>query len=109
MPYNDRIEWFGAQDITADYPSSRLVQVGGENFTFNSQVQISVIGVGKGTRFVAPVIMVDGIDSEDRNPRPLTTWFDAEGRLCVWTRNDVDEWLKEQVLSYYHSVSAFGS
>ena len=100
MLNNGRLDFFGAKDITAsDAPIE--VRLGGNEFTMNSRVHISIIEVGKGNRFLPPMIQVDGLDPEQRVKQTVFTWFDEDRRLCVAFHAEHDEWLKEQATSYY--------
>ena len=47
----------------------------------NSRLHISIIAVGKGNRFAAPLIQIDGLDKDEETKQTVFTWFDEDGRL----------------------------
>ena len=67
----------------------------------NSKVHISIVAVRKEDRYLLAMIQIEGLVSTDQVPPTVKTWFDDEGRLCVWSRADHDEWLKGEVMSFY--------
>lgn len=100
MVNDDKLEFFGAKDITApDDPIS--VTFDKENLTLNSQIHISIIAVGKGHRYLQPIIQVDGLDQFGNGKQTVFTEFDEEGRLQILFHSEHDDWLEEQVMSYY--------
>ena len=100
MLNNGQLDFFGAKDITAsDAPLK--VKVGGDDFTMNSKVHISIIAVGKGNKFALPMIQIDGLDPVEQAKQTVFTWFDEKKRLCVAFHSAHDEWLEEQAISYY--------
>ena len=102
MLNDGKLDFFGAKDITAP-DSPTFVRLGKGDLTMNSKVHISIILVGKESRYLPPMIMIEGLDPTGQVPRTVSTWFDDEGRLCVWFRADLDEWLKAEAMSYYES------
>ena len=100
MTDGQRLDFFGALDITAT-GGPLDVEVGGPGLTFNSKVHISVILIFKGNRFALPFIVVEGLGPRGPANQAVFTDFDAEGRLRLFFRSDLDEWLREQVMSYY--------
>ena len=100
MLNDGKLDFFGAKDITAcDTPLK--VSLGRDDFTMNSKVHISIIAVGKGNRFLSPMIQIDGLDPAEQTKQTVFTWFDEDGRLSVAFHSAHDEWLKEQATSYY--------
>ena len=100
MLYNEKLEWFGAKDIAAsDEPIS--VRVGGDTFTMNSRLHISIIAVGKGNWMLRPMIQIDGLDPVGNGRQTVFTQFDDEGRLRVLFHAEHDDWLREQAIAYY--------
>ena len=82
MLNDDKLDFFGAKDITASgVPIS--VTFDKSDLTMNSQIHISVIAVGKGNRFLQPIIQVDGLDPVGNGRQTVFTDFDEEGRLRV--------------------------
>ena len=105
MLNNGKLDAFGAKDITAsDAPLE--VKFGGPDFTMNSKVHISIVAVGKNSRFAAPMVQIDGLDPEEKTKQTVFTWFDKEGKLCVACQSDHDEWLKQQADAYYQRYAA---
>ena len=102
MLNNERLDIFGAKDITAsDAPSTVSLKM--EEFTMNSKIHISMIAVGKGGRFASPLIQIDGLDPAGQTRQLAFTDFDEEGRLRVFFHAEHDQWLEEQAMSYYQS------
>ena len=101
MVYNGKLEFFGAKDITA--PEGELsVSVGGPNFTMNSDVHISIIGVGKGTKYLTPMVQIDGLDPKKKAKQTVFTEFRDDGRLWVAFEAAYDDWLTEQAILYFN-------
>ena len=100
MTDGQRLHFFGALDITAS-GGPLDVEVGGPGLTFNSKVHISVILIFKENRFALPFIVVEGLGPGGPANQAVFTDFDEEGRLRLFFRSDLDEWLREQVMSYY--------
>ena len=87
-------------DITAsDAPIE--ISLDRDNFTMNSKVHVSIIVVGKGNKFMSPMIQIDGLDPAERAKQTVLTWFSDDGRLCVAFHAAHDNWLREQAVSYY--------
>ena len=106
MPVKGKLEFFGAKDITAsEEPIS--VKYGKDDLTMNSQIHISIIAVGKGNRYLRPLIQIDGLDPEGQGRQTVFTQFDDEGRLCILFHSEHDEWLQEQVFSLYEQHAPF--
>ena len=100
MLNDGKLDLFGAKDITAsDTPVT--VTLGREDFSMNSKVHISIIAVGKGGKFMSPMIQIDGLDPTGQVNQLAFTDFDEEGRLRVFFHAQHDDWLKEQSLSLY--------
>ena len=94
------LDFFGAKDITSsDAPME--ISFSRDDFTMNSKIHISIIAIGKGNRFVTPMIQIDGIDDSGETKQTVVTWFDDEGRLCVFFHGEHEKWLEEQAMSYY--------
>ena len=105
MLHDGRLDFFAAKDITAsDLPSE--VKIAGDGFTMNSKINISIIAVGREGRFLAPMIQIDGLDPTGQGRQTASTWFNEEGRLCVWFQSAHDEWLREQAIDYYQRNAA---
>ena len=82
MTGGEQLDWFAAKDITAsDAPVS--LRVGGKDFTMDSTAHITILTVGVGNRYLAPIIQIDGLDPKGRATPTVFTDFDEEGRLCV--------------------------
>ena len=96
----DRLEFFGARDILATDEPLRI-SVGGEGFTMNSKVHVSIIAVGKGTKFLAPMIQIDGLDPLAEAKQTVFTDFDESGRLRVYFHAKHEDWLKQQAMDLY--------
>ena len=100
MLNNGKLQFFGSKDITAaDGPVT--VRVGGPGFTMNSSVHVSIIGVGKGRRYLSPIVQIDGLDPEKRAKQTVFTKFGEDGRLWVAFEAAYDEWLAEQARAYF--------
>ena len=98
MLNNGKLDFFGAKDITSsDEPIS--VTIG--DLAMNSKVNMSIIGVGKGNRYVLPLIQIDGVDPTDEGRQTVFMDFDDEGRLQVFFNAEHDKWLEEQATSYF--------
>ena len=101
MLNNDKLDFFGAKDITAsDEPMS--VTFDKDDLTMNSHVHVSILAVGRGSRFLEPMIQVDGLDPVGNGRQTVFTDFDEEGRLQVLFHSEHDDWLEEQAMSYYN-------
>ena len=100
MLNDEKLDFFGAKDITAP-DSPTFVRLGKGDLTMNSKVHISIIAVGKENRYLPAMIQIEGLVPTDQVPPTVNTWFDDEGRLCVWSRADHDEWLKGEAMSFY--------
>ena len=100
MTDGQRLDFFGALDITAT-GGPLDVEVGGPDLTFNSKVHISIILLFQENRFAVPFIVVEGLGPGGPANQAVFTDFDEEGRLRLFFRSDLDEWLREQVMSYY--------
>ena len=99
---NEKLDIFGAKDITAsDAPSTLALNM--QDFTMNSKIHISMIAVGKGGRYASPLIQIDGLDPAGQTKQLAFTDFDEEGRLRVFFHAEHDRWLEEQAMSYYQS------
>ena len=104
MMNQGKLDFFGAKDITA--PSDPVsVTIGKDDLTMNSQIHVSIIAVGKGHRFLQPMIQVDGLDAAGQGSQTVFTDFDTEGRLRVLFHADHDGWLEGQAMSYYKERS----
>ena len=101
MVNGDKLDFFGAKDIT---PSDYSVDVtfNRDDLTMNSQVHVSILAVGKGNRFLQPIIQLDGLDPVGDGRQTVFTDFDEAGRLRVLFRSEHDDWLEEQAMSYYY-------
>ena len=102
MLNDEKLDFFGAKDITAP-DSPTFVRLGEGDLTMNSKVHISIILVGRESRYLPAMIQIEGIVPTNQMPPTVTTWFDDEGRLCIWSRADHDEWLKGEAMSFYES------
>ena len=102
MLNDGKLDFFGAKDITAsDDPISITFRSG--ELTMNSRVHVSIIAVGHGNRLLHPIIQIDGLDPAEDGRQTVFTDFDDDGRLRVMFHSQHDEWLTEQVKSYYES------
>lgn len=100
MLNDGKLAFFGAKDITAP-DSPTFVRLGKGDLTMNSKVHISIILVGRENRYLTAMIQIEGLVPTDEKPPTVTTWFDDEGRLCIWSRTDHDEWLMGEAMSFY--------
>ena len=100
MLNNGQLDFFGAKDITASDEPSQF-EVGGRDFTMNSNVHISIIAVGKGGRFASPLIQIDGLDPAEQAKQTVFTWFNEDRRLCVAFNAAHDEWLTAEAKTYF--------
>ena len=99
MLNNGKLDFFGAKDITSsDEPISVTI---GNDLTMNSRVNMSIIGVGRGNRYMLPLIQIDGLDPTDHGRQTVFMDFDEEGRLRVFFNAEHDKWLEEQATSYF--------
>ena len=100
MVNGDKLDFFGAKDIT---PSAYSVDVtfNRDDLTMNSQVHVSILAVGKGNRFLQPIIQLEGLDPLGNGRQTVFTDFDEAGRLHVLFHSEHDDWLEEQAMSYY--------
>ena len=100
MLNNGKLDFFGAKDITSsDAPVK--ISLSKDDFTMNSKIHISIIAVGKGSRFGSPIVQIDGIDGAEETKQTVFTRFDDKGRLWVACHAENDKWLEEQAMSYY--------
>ncbi|WP_423918879.1 hypothetical protein [Candidatus Poriferisodalis sp.] len=100
MPTRDRLEFFGARDITADDRPWRT-EIHAEDLSMNSQIHVSIIAVHKGNMFMRPLIQIDGLDPSGSGRQTVFTDFDDEGHLRILFHAEHDKWLEEQVKEYY--------
>ena len=100
MMADRQLDFFGAKDINSpsDAPSQFAIQR--DDFTMNSKVHMSLIGVRKGNQLAPPLIVIDGIDSTEESKHMAFTWFDDVGRLVVAINSEFDHWLQQQVEAY---------
>ena len=99
MLNNGKLDFFGAKDITSsDEPISVTI---GNDLTMNSSVNMSIIGVGRGNRYMLPLIQIDGLDPTDHGRQTVFMDFDEEGRLRVFFNAEHDKWLEDQATSYF--------
>ena len=99
MLNNGKLDFFGAKDITSsDEPISVTI---GNDLKMNSRVNMSVIGVGRGNRYMLPLIQIDGLDPTDHGRQTVFMDFDEEGRLRVFFNAEHDKWLEEQATAYF--------
>ena len=77
------------------------MRVGGDTFTINSRLHISIVAVGKGNLMLPPMIQIDGLDPVGNGRQTVFTQFDDEGRLRVLFHAEHDDWLREQAIAYY--------
>ena len=95
-----QLDWFGAKDITAsDAPVS--LRVGGRDFTMNSDVHVTILAVGTGNRYLAPLFQIDGLDPQRRSKQTVFTDFDEDYHLRVLFHAEHDAWLAQEATSYY--------
>ena len=100
MVNNGQLDVFGAKDITdADRPLQ--FRVGGPDFTMNSSVHISILAVGKGGKYLSPIVQIDGLDPLGQAKQTVFTWFDEEGRLCIAFEAKHDDWLAEETNKHF--------
>ena len=71
MALPDRLEFFGARDILASDEPLKY-SVGGDSFTMNSKVHVSIVAVCKGTRFLAPMIQIEGVAPQSEAKKPYS-------------------------------------
>ena len=71
----------------------------------NSKVNMSIIGVVKGNRYMLPLIQIDGLDPTDEGRQTVFMDFDDEGRLRVFFNAEHDKWLEEQATSYFEKYA----
>ena len=100
MLNNGKLDFFGAKDITASDEPVR-VSFATDELTMNSQIHISIIAVGKGNRYLQPLVQIDGLDQEGQGRQLVFSQFDDEGRLNVLFHAAHDEWLIDQAISHY--------
>ena len=99
MLNNGKLDFFGAKDITSsDEPISVTI---GNDLKMNSRVNMSIIGVGRGNRYMLPLIQIDGLGPTDHGRQTVFMDFDEEGRLRVFFNAEHDKWLEEQATSYF--------
>ena len=99
MLNNGKLDFFGAKDITSsDEPISVTI---GKDLKMNSKVNMSIIGVGRGNRYMLPLIQIDGLDPANHGKQTVFMDFDDEGRLRVFFNAKHDKWLMEQAMSYF--------
>ena len=102
MLNDGKLDFFGAKDIMAsDEPLS--ITFGSGELTMNSRIHISIISVGHGNRLLRPIVQIDALDPAEDGRQTVFTDFDEEGRLRVLFHSEHDDWLTEQVTSYYKS------
>ena len=95
MVNNGQLDIFGAKDVT-DSDEPIQFRVGGPDFTMNSNVHISILAVGKGGKYLSPIIQIDGLDPLGKAKQTVFTKFDEEGRLCVAFESKHDDWLTNE-------------
>ena len=100
MALPDRLEFFGARDILASDEPLKF-SVGGDSFTMNSKVHVSIVAVRKGTRFLAPMIQIEGVDPLSEVKHTVFTDFDESGRMRVYFQARREDWLKQQSMNLY--------
>ncbi len=99
MLNNGKLDFFGAKDITSsDEPISVTIR---SDLAMNSRVNMSIIGVGRGNRYMLPLIQIDGLDPTAQGRQTVFMDFDGEGRLRVFFNAEHDKWLEEQATSYF--------
>ena len=94
------LEFFGATDITDSNAPAAIKFVEGE-FTMRSKFHVSIIAVCKGKKFISLIVQTEAWDPDGRSQPHAQTWFDEEGRLCVWFSTHQDQWLQEQATALY--------
>ena len=105
MLNNGKLDFFGAMDITAsDEPIT--VKLSRDDAQMNSNVHISIIAVGKGSRFLAPLIQIDGLDSSGQSKQTVFTRFNEKGQLLVAFHAKHDEWLREECMAHFRRSAA---
>ena len=100
MVNNGQLDIFGAKDVT-DSDGPLQFRVGGPDFTMNSNVHISILAVGKGGKYLSPIIQIDGLDPLGKAKQTVFTQFDEEGRLCVAFEAKHDDWLTNEANSLF--------
>ena len=99
MLNNGKLDFFGAKDITSSgEPISVTI---GNDLKMNSKANMSVIGVGRGNRYMLSLIQIDGLDQENHGRQTVFMDFDDEGRLRVFFNAEHDKWLMKQATSYF--------
>ena len=101
MLNGEKLDFFAAKDISASETPLKVF-LDGDDLTLNSNVHISIIAVGKGNKFLLPMIQIDGLDPSERTKQTVFTWFDKEKKLCVAFHAEHDKWLKQEAISYYY-------
>ncbi len=105
MLNNGKLDFFGAKDITAsDDPIT--VRFGKDDISMNSKVHISIIAVGRGSKYLAPMVQIDGLDPSEESKQTVFTRFSEEGRLQVAFHAKHDDWLEEQAMTSYRRFAA---
>ena len=105
MMNSRKLDFFGAKDITAsDAPIT--VKLGKDDAMMNSNLHISIIAVGKGSRYLAPIIQIDGLDSSGQSKQTVFTRFNEAGQLWVAFDAKHEEWLEDQCTTYYRRFAA---
>ena len=99
MLNNGKLDFFGAKDFTSS--EEPIAVTIGNDLRMNSRVNMSIIGVGKGNRYVLPLIQIDGLAPTDQSRQTVFMDFDDEGRLRVFFNAEHDKWLMEQATSYF--------
>ena len=99
MMIDGKLDFFAAKDITAS--DTRKVTINKDEFSMNSNLHISIIAVGKGNRYLAPLIQIEGLDPTKKAKQAVITNFDEKGRLWVGFELEYDEWLTELAMSHY--------
>lgn len=100
MLSDEKIEFFGAKDITADNAPVQITFEGGQ-LDMNSKIHISIIAVGKGEKMLSPIIQIDGLEDTAETKQTVFTRFEEDGRLAIAFESQHDEWLEEQAMDYY--------
>ena len=99
MLNNGKLDFFGAKDITSSDEPIFVTIV--NDLKMNSKVNMSIIGVGRGNRYMLSLIQIDGLDQENHSRQTVFMDFDDEGRLRVFFNAEHDKWLVEQATSYF--------